>query len=100
MWWWQRRRRHNDGPFYWNSSRFRPSSWGWQEGPVSYNETRRQGSIRLGWLGQIRFGPGRRRGERTTFLGSVARFIVHVVTGLIFLFFVAVVILVALRAGG
>jgi hypothetical protein len=95
--WWQRRRRHNDGPFYWNSSRFRPSSWGWREGPVSYNETRRQGSIDLGWLGQVRFGRGGRRGARTGFVSSVARFIGHVVTAVVVLFFIGVVIVVALH---
>jgi hypothetical protein len=59
---WQRRRRHNDGLFYWNSSRFRPTSWGVHEGPVTYNETRRRGSIKLpfGW-GSLSFGRGRRR---------------------------------------
>lgn len=59
---WQRRRRHNDGPFYWNSNRFLPSSWGVHEGPVTWNETRHRGSIRLPFgLGSWTFGGGRKR---------------------------------------
>lgn len=58
---WRRRRRHHLGPVYWNTSRFRPTSWGVQEGPVTYNETRHRGSVRFGWLGQLVFGRGNRR---------------------------------------
>lgn len=91
---WRRRRRHNDaGGFYWNSSKWRPTSWGVQEGPVTWNETNHRGSIRLGWLGQITFGRGRRR-EDPGFVGSLARLVGHVIGGLIvlglFLLFVVV----------
>lgn len=59
---WQRRRRHNEGLFYFDTSRFRPSSWGVHEGPITYNVTRRRGSIRLPFgLGSWSFGRGRRR---------------------------------------
>jgi hypothetical protein len=59
---WQRRRRHNDGPFYWNTSRFRPTSWGLREGPATWNVTRGRLSIRLPFgLGSWTFGGRRRR---------------------------------------
>jgi len=63
---WRRRRRHNvPGGFYWNSSRFRPTSWGIHEGPATYNVTRRRLSIRLPFgLGDLVFG-GRARRNRT-----------------------------------
>lgn len=61
---WQRRRRHNAGLFYWNSSRFKPTSWGIHEGRATYNVTRRRLSIRLPFgLGDLVFG-GQRRGRR------------------------------------
>lgn len=58
---WQRRRRHNDGIFYWNTSRFRPTSWGIRVGGETYNVTRRQLWSRLPFgLGDLVSG-GRRR---------------------------------------
>jgi len=57
----QRRRRHNDGPFYWNSSMFRPTSWGVDEGPLTWNETNHRGSLRLPFGFVWRWGRGRHR---------------------------------------
>lgn len=59
---WQRRRRHSFGPFYVDTNRFRPTSWGIHEGPVTFNETRRRGSIRLPLgMGSWTFGRGTSR---------------------------------------
>lgn len=61
---WRRRRRHNEGVFYVDTSRFRPSSWGVHISALTYNVTRRMGSIRLPFgLGSWTFGSGRRRGR-------------------------------------
>lgn len=93
---WRRRRRHNEpGGVYWNSSKWRPSSWGFQEGPVSWNETNHRGSVRLGWLGQITFGRGRRPGDGG-FFASIARFVWHLVVFVVFLV-AAVVVFYAYR---
>lgn len=62
---WQRRRRHNAGLFYWDTNRFRPTSWGVHEGPATYNVTRRRGSLRLPFgLGSWTFGKGTSRRTR------------------------------------
>lgn len=50
---WQRRRRHSAGPFYLDTSRFWPTSWGIHEGPVTYNATR---LVRVGDLMMARAG--------------------------------------------
>ena len=44
---WQRRRRHRLGPFFINTSRFLPTSWGIHDGRETYNVTRRRSTFRL-----------------------------------------------------
>jgi hypothetical protein len=59
---WQRRRRHEIGPFYVNTNRFIPTSWGIHVGRVTRNETNHRTSIKLPFgLGAWSFGGGRRR---------------------------------------
>lgn len=58
---WNRRRRHEAGVFYYDTSRFRPSSWGVHIAALTYNVTRHVGSIRLPFgFGSWTFGSGRR----------------------------------------
>jgi hypothetical protein len=57
---WQRHRRISFVPFYINTSRFVPTSWGIHEGPETYNVTKRRNSIRLPFgLGSLTSGGGR-----------------------------------------
>jgi hypothetical protein len=66
MWFrWGRRRRHEVGIFYYDTSRFRPSSWGVHIGRLTYNITRHVGSIRLPFgFGSESFGRGVQRVRR------------------------------------
>lgn len=62
---WIRRRRHNAGIFYWNTSRFIPTSWGVHVGAETFNVTRRTLWTRLPFgLGDLVAGGQRRSTNR------------------------------------
>jgi hypothetical protein len=66
MWFrWGRRRRHEEGIFYVDTSRYRPSSWGVHWRRFNWNFTRHLGSIKLPFgLGVEYFGRGSRGRRR------------------------------------